>query len=136
MSYRNTFIRVAEDCLVGAAEVPAFRATSTVAELQHKLLSERPYTLTEEELYVRVHGLRKGLSEAEISQRYDELHAEVFAKPQACMRSSPLTKRYGFGAHYDAEGRIGLVPAGTASYGQLAADGALDQVAAMRSSRR
>ncbi len=136
MSYTNTFIRVADDCPVTAAEVPASRARPSVAELQHRLLSEHPYELTEEELYVRVHGLRQGLSEREISERYECLHAELFAKPQPCLRASPLTKRYGFGAHYDADGRIGLQPREGTSYARLATDPALGQLSAMRSARR
>lgn len=100
------------------------------------MLSKHPYELTEEQLYVRVHGLRKGLGEQEISERYDALHAEVFAKPQACLRASPLTKRYGYGAHYDAEGRIALHPREDHSYARLSDDQALKQLLAMRSARR
>ncbi len=136
MSYTNTFIRVAEDCPTAAAEVPPARAQPSVAELQHRLLSERPYELTEEELYVRVHGLRRGLSDDEIAELYDELHAEVFAKPQACLRASPLTKRYGFGAHYDAKGRIALHPREDGSYARLSDDPGLKQLLAMRYARR
>ena len=135
MSYRSTFIQVAEDCPTQEAQVPPARATPSVAELQHRLLSEHPYELTEEELYVRVHGLRRGLSEEEIRARYDALHAEVFAKPQACLRASPLTKRYGFGAHYDAEGRIALHAREDEAYARLADDPAIHQLRAMRSAR-
>lgn len=136
MSYTNTFIRVAEDCPVAGGEVPAGRAQPTVAELQHRLLSEHPYELTEEELYVRVHGLRRGLGEPEIVESYEALRDEVFAKPQACLRTSPLAKRYGFGAHYDAVGRIALHPREGESYARLSADPSLEQLPAMRSSRR
>jgi len=136
MSYVNTFIRVAPDCPVEVAEVPTARAQPSVAELQHTLLSQYPYRFTEEELYVRVHGYRKGLADAEIETRHDELHAEVFAKPQACLRASPLTKRYGYGAHYDARSRIALYPHQSDEYVRLAADDALQQLDAMRSSRR
>lgn len=135
MSYVNTFIRVADDCPTSTAEVPAPRARPSVAELQHRLLSKRPYELAEEELYVRVYGARQGLSDREISERYEALHAEVFAKPQACLRASPLTKRYGYGAHYDAEGRIALHPRDSDAYARLSSDPALKQLPAMRSRR-
>ena len=135
MSYTSTFIRVADDCLTETAEAPPARTRPSVAELQHRLLTQRPYELTEEELYVRVHGLRAGLSEQEVEERSESLHAEVLAKPQACLRASPLTKRYGFGAHYDADGRIALHPRGSDGYARLAEDAALTQLAAMRSSR-
>jgi len=136
VSYVNTFIRVADDCPTSTAEVPAPRARPSVAELQHGLLSERPYELTEEELYVRVHGARQGLGAREINEQYEALHTEVFAKPQACLRASPLTKRYGYGAHYDAEGRIALHPRDSDTYARLSSDPALKQLPAMRSTRR
>lgn len=132
----HTFIRIAEDCPVGAAEVPAGRAKASVAELQHHLLIERPYALTEEQLYVLVYGLRQGLGEREISRRWDALHAELYAKPQASMRASPLIKRYGYGAHYDAEGRTGLHTCGSEAYDRMARDPGLTQLVAMRSTRR
>ena len=135
MAYVSTFIRVAEDCPVTTAEAPPPRARPSVAELQHRLLSEHPYQPTEEELYVRVHGLRQGLRENEIEQRREALHAEVFAKPQACLRASPLAKRYGFGVHYDAAGRIALYPRDSPEYARLSSDGALTQLSAMRSTR-
>ncbi|WP_298711512.1 DUF6157 family protein [Micrococcus sp. 2A] len=37
-----------------------------------------------------------------------------FAKSQACLRASPLGKRHGWGLHHDAEGRVALVPLGSA----------------------
>lgn len=135
MSYADTFIRVAEDCPVQAGETPPPRVPPSVAELQHRLLIEAPYTLTEEDLYVRVHGLRRELDEDEIAAAWASLHAEVYAKPQACLRASPLTKRYGFGAHYDSEGRIGLHPVGSEGYARCASDAALTQLSAMRSRR-
>lgn len=136
MSYTDTFIRVADDCPVSAAEVPPARARPSVAELQHALLSGHPYDLTEAELYVRVHGVRQGLGDGEIAERHEALHAEVFAKPQACLRASPLTKRYGYGAHYDAYGRIALHPRQSDAYARLASDPTVTQLSAMRSARR
>jgi hypothetical protein len=135
VSYTNTFIRVADDCPTATGESPPARAKPSVAELQHRLLCAHPYELTEELLHVRVHGLRAGLDERETSERYDALHAEVYSKPQACLRASPLTKRYGFGAHYDGEGRIALHPREGDSYARLAHDPALKQLPAMRSTR-
>ncbi len=32
----------------------------------------------------------------------------LFSKPHACMRASQLPKKYGFGIHYDSEGRIAI----------------------------
>lgn len=84
---------------------------------------------------MRVHGLRRELDDGEIAARWAALRDEVYAKPQACLRASPLTKRYGFGAHYDSEGRIGLHPVGSEGYDRCAADETLVQLRAMRSRR-
>ena len=58
--------------------------------------------------------------------------AAFLAKPQACRRSSPLAKRYGWGIVHDAAARVALVPLGSPEYQQLAADPQLNHLRAMR----
>lgn len=64
-----------------------------------------------------------------------EAREEFFAKDQACLRSSPLGKRYGWGIHFDADSRIALVPLGSDEYQALATDASVKQLKAMRSKR-
>ena len=66
-----------------------------------------------------------------------EIRAELFAKPQACMRASSLPKRYGWGVHYDEQGRLALYGVESAEYGRFAAGEAagVKVVAAMRNRR-
>ncbi|WP_409484319.1 DUF6157 family protein [Arsenicicoccus dermatophilus] len=52
------------------------------------------------------------------------------------LRTSPLAKTYGWGIHSDGQGRVALVPLGSARYAELLADGSVTKVAAMRSARR
>lgn len=59
-----------------------------------------------------------------------------FAKPQACLRSSPLVKRYGWDLHHDEQQRIALVGVGTDAYLELMARHDVGQKVALRSSRR
>ncbi len=130
--YFDTFIRVADDCPVTAAETPAPGANGpTIASLQYELVSQRPYELTSDDVLFEVHRIRQCVP--------DELRAEArkafFAKSRACLRSSPLGKRYGWGIHCDAEGRVALVPVQSERYRALAADEALTQTRAMRSKR-
>src|SRR5690606_17859415 len=42
-NYSNTFIAVADDCPVHAAEVPLPKAAPTVASMQYELLHSAPY---------------------------------------------------------------------------------------------
>ncbi|RYD19559.1 MAG: hypothetical protein EOP88_18510 [Verrucomicrobiaceae bacterium] len=136
MSYSETFIRVSPDTKATAGTVPPEKAGArTVAGWQHALLAEHPYQLTERELYFRVHCHRHGISDAEAAKQRETILAEVFAKPQACLRASPLPKSYGWGVHYDEKGRIALAGVETAAYAKFTKDKALKQLDAMRSKR-
>jgi len=116
---------------VHAAEVPLPKAAPTVASMQYALLHSAPYTHTSDDVLFTVHALRKGILVSEQA----EARAIFFSKGQACMRASPLVKRHGFGLHHDAEGRIALVPLGSAAYARMLQDSTLKQVKAMRSKR-
>ena len=134
----DTFVLVAPDCSVTAAVVPAAkRAAPSVAVVQHELLTARPYKLTLADLIFEVHVRRAGVSRAEAKSRAAEIRAELFAKPQACMRTSPLPKRYGWGVHYDERGRLALYAMESEEYRRFA-EGKVDGVkveAALRSKR-
>lgn len=131
-NYTQVFIQVAEDCPVEAAEVPAAgNKAPTVASLQHELLTSRPYALTSDDLLFEVHAVRKGVPEADL----EEERQAFFAKSQACLRASPLGKRYGWGLHHDEQSRVALVPLGSERYQALANDSSIKQLKAMRSKR-
>jgi len=131
-NYANAFIRVADDCPIDGPEEPPIGGRGpTVAALQYELIARHPYELTSDDVLFRVHAIRHCIPEEE----HDGARAEFFAKDQACLRSSPLGKRYGWGIHHDADGRIALVPLGSERYDALAADGSLTQLKAMRSRR-
>jgi hypothetical protein len=109
MTYTNTFIQVAEDCPVSACEIPVSKGKTTPIHLiQYKLLTQNPYQYNHEELVFAVHVRRQAIPEAEVQDRKDELWAELFQKGHPCLRASSLTKRYGWGAHYNEDGKIAL----------------------------
>ncbi len=134
VGYTNTFIRVAEDCRATTGEVPPERGGApTVAGVQYAMLAAAPGRWTQEDVLIAsapgVRGL--DLDGDELERR----KAEYFAEPRACLRASPLGKTYGWGLHYDADGRITLHAVGSESYERLAADPTLTQLRAMRSKR-
>lgn len=131
-NYFNTFIAVAEDCPATIGIEPPVKAEAkTVANLQFTLLNESPYKYTSDELLFRVHALRKGFSESE----WPEEGKMFFSKGQPCMRSSPLTKRYGWGIHSNSDGRVALYGIDTREYIHYASQPGLTVVKAMRSKR-
>jgi hypothetical protein len=131
-NYANVFIQVADDCpIAGPEEPPVSGKGPTVAALQYELIAAHPYELTSDDVLFEVHAIRQQIPESDKA----EARAAFFAKDQACLRSSPLGKRYGWGTHHDAEGRLALVPLGSAEYATLAADDSIKQLKAMRSKR-
>lgn len=127
-NYTDTFIQVADDCPVTEAEVPPEKPRSpSIAALQHALISAHPYELTSDDVLFEVHRLRQ---QADAGSRDD-----YFAKDRACLRSSPLSKRYGWGVHHDTHGHVALVAVESQRYAELAADTSLRQTKAMRSKR-
>ena len=128
----NTFIEVAEDCPVVVAEVPPIRGeTKSIANLQFDVISEAPYRHTSDDVIFQVHAIRNDVAETDHSAERERL----FSKGQACLRSSPLAKRYGWGIHSDAEGRVALVPVGSDEYQRLATNSDTRHLKAMRSKR-
>lgn len=130
-NYYNTFIQVAPDCPTNIPEVPPVTATPTVAALQHRLIMERPYGLTSDDIIFGVAAIRADIPVCD----HEAERARFFSKGQPCMRASALSKRYGWGTHHDAQGRVALYGVGTPEYERLAADPQITQKLAMRSSR-
>lgn len=137
MGYEETFIVVAADCPVETAVTPTPRGGKpTIATIQYELLSARPYALTQEDVLFETHLRHKAVPGAHTTDRRDELRAEFFGKPQPCLRSSPLPKRYGWGLHFDARGCIGLWPMESDEYQRLAGgERGVDVLQALRTKR-
>lgn len=128
-NYRDTFITAAPDSTRAQGQIPA--KAGSVAALQFALLSEAPYRYTSDDLLFEVHAQRQGIA----GKEREQARAAFFAKPQACLRASPLVKQYGWGIHHDSAGRIALYGVETPRYRQLAADPTVAVVAGMRSRR-
>ncbi|HOW31595.1 MAG TPA: DUF6157 family protein, partial [Bacteroidales bacterium] len=99
--------------------------------IQYDLISKNPYRFTSDEVLLRVYMKRNSIG--------DENHAGAkelfFSKGQACFRSSPLTKRYGWGIHFNDEGKMALYGSETEPYGKLAGDPNLTALKALRSKK-
>ncbi len=85
------------------------------------------------EVFVR----QQQFSPDELAERGEELRQSFFGKPQACMRASMLPKRYGWGLHFNAEGKLAIVPLESEAYRYYAdgGEGGLRVLAAMRNRR-
>ena len=130
-NYFDTFIAVAEDCPVAASEIPPAQQPPTIAALHFELLADEPYTKTSDEVIFETYARRAGIDDGD----RDAAREAFFSKGQPCLRSSPLGKRYGWGVHSDAQGRVALVAQGSPEYERLLAASDVTQTRAMRSRR-
>lgn len=131
-NYLNTFIEIADDCPVKIGEVPPQKGdTRTVANSQFELIAHHPYEYTSDDVIFQVFAEKNKISRDE----QPAARAEFFSKGQPCLRSSPLTKRYGWGIHHNAEGKIALYAVDSPEYRQFTKDRSLQHVRAMRSKR-
>ena len=80
------------------AEVPTPKNDKpTLASRQYQMIAEHPYLYTSNDVIFTIYAECNSLEASEQRQA-------LFAKSQPCLRLSPLTKRYGWGVHTDAEG--------------------------------
>ncbi|QPF84380.1 hypothetical protein IC762_33035 [Bradyrhizobium genosp. L] len=132
----NTFIRVAEDCPARRGEQPLPRGDKpTVGTLQYTMLADAPYRYTSDDVVFATSAVGRELATKATKQERSLAREAFFSKGQACMRASPLGKRFGWGVHADAEGRIAIYAVDSKPYQALAADPKLAQTRAMRSKR-
>lgn len=130
-NYYNTFIEVSEDCPVFESEIPKEKGENkSVALLQFEMISHNPYQFTSDEVLFNIHALRNHLTPNDTNRE------EFFSKGQPCFRTSPLTKRYGWGIHFDENGNMALYNLDAPEYQKLKGDIGLTHLKAMRNKKK
>ncbi|WP_373512680.1 DUF6157 family protein [Persicitalea sp.] len=131
-NYYNILIEVADDCPVKVAEAPPIKGNrKSVANLQFEMVQKHPYQFTSDDVLFDIFAQRQDLSESE----REEARKKFFSKGQPCFRASPLPKRYGWGVHSDAKGKIALLAVESGEYQKLVDDKNTQHTKAMRSKR-
>ncbi|WP_313511914.1 DUF6157 family protein [Sphingobacterium sp.] len=110
---------------------PPAKEKRTIAEIQFELVAKNPYKYTSDDILFMVFADRNDLTKTE----YKEARELFFSKGQACLRTSPLAKRYGFGIHFDGNAKIAIYGVGTLEYEKYIADEKLKKIKAVRSKR-
>lgn len=132
-NYFNTFIEIAEDCPSQIGEVPPLRGEKkSVANLQFEMLYDHPYKYTSDEALFAVFARRKEFRKAD----WEAQREMFFSKGQPCFRAAPLSKRYGWGVHSNAEGKVAIFAADDPLYQAFVEDESIQKVKAMRSKRK
>lgn len=129
--YKNTFIEIAEDCPTDKGQIPPIKSKKTIANIQYDVISKNPYKFTSDDVLFKVYAERNDLSK----NQFESERKKLFSKGQACLRSSPLTKRYGWGIHFDENSKIAIYGVETNKYEKYANDKNLNTLKAMRSNK-
>ncbi len=133
MCYRNTFIMVSEDSTAVSGVVPVPRhGKPTIASIEYELITSDPYSYTQEDVQFKTYVIKNQIDSGDMEGLWDEF----FAKPKACFRASPLVKSYGWGIHYDEQGKIALYDVSSEAYRQFVQSEGIALLKGMRSKRK
>ncbi|MBW8351060.1 hypothetical protein K0H71_16665 [Bacillus sp. IITD106] len=133
MSYKNTLITISEDSKVTSAKVPvAKNEKPTIASIEYDLIKNNPYKYTQDDVQFKTYLIKNQMEEVNV----DALREQFFSKPKACFRASPLVKNYGWGIHYDDEGKVAIYDAESENYQQLLERDDITKVKGIRSKRK
>lgn len=131
-NYYNTFITIADDCTELIASIPPLRGgKKTVAGLQFEMIYENPYTYDSDDVLFGVNAIKKAFEKYELAEQRELF----FSKGQPCFRASALGKKFGWGIHCNADGKIAIYAVESAEYQNLIQDEKVKKVKAMKSTR-
>lgn len=80
---------------------------SRIAIYHYEKLSKHPLKYTSDELLFDIFAERNDISSSELEDKKQN----YFLKGQACLRTSPLAKKNGFGIFHNQNSKIKLIPA-------------------------
>lgn len=133
MSYQNTFITISEDSAVESAITPLSRNNKpTIASIEYELIYNNPYKYTQSDVQFQTYLIKNDI----VSDQLHELREQFFQKPKACFRASPLVKKYGWGIHYDAEGKVAIYGVDSEAYERFLLSDDITKLKGMRSKRK
>ncbi|TDQ41076.1 DUF6157 family protein [Aureibacillus halotolerans] len=134
LNYYQTFITTSPDCraLEGTAPKVKEGKALTKARIEYDMLSAHPYSYTQEELLYQVHLHHKQIP---VEEQNEQARKAFFQKSHACLRASALPKTYGWGLHFNQEGKIALYGSETNAYEEFVQDKSITKLSGMRSKR-
>jgi hypothetical protein len=116
---REELIEVATDTSAVRGEVPSDSGISkTIARISYEVLADNPYRFDEREFYHEVHVVRRGRTNLKI-ENYN-------------IKRLALVKKYGWGIHRNAHGKLALVACESSRYKELQADPRVKRTKAYR----
>ncbi|TMF15968.1 MAG: hypothetical protein E6I37_00175 [Chloroflexi bacterium] len=130
MNYYNTLIEIAEGSPATKAEVPKPKGgKKTKPVIEYEMIANHPYKYTEEDIafetYAVLHNIPKAI--------WPKERQTFLSKGHPHLRVSALAKRYGWGIHNNAEGKVALIAVNSLKYKKLMKDPRTTKIKAFRS---
>lgn len=133
MSYKNTFITISEDSTADSGIVPPERhGRPTIASIEYDLMKKNPYQYTQDDVQFQTYLIKNQIE----TDNMDELRNQFFATSKACFRASPLVKKYGWGIHYDDQGKVAIYDVNSEKYDEFLKMENITLLKGMRSKRK
>lgn len=118
VDYFNTFIAVAPDSTALTGIVPSGGPKSTsIAARTWRMIADSPYEHTSADVIFSVFADRTHIP----PEDRPAAREAYFSVGRACLRSSDLGKKYGWGVHANTRGFVALYAVGSAEYASFAA---------------
>ncbi len=132
MNYVDTFIIVADDCPAEEGVKPVVKECKAkpIHAIQYDLITDSPYKLTQEDILFKVYAQRNSISENDAKARDEYLQKDL-----PCLRTSALTKKYGWGIHFNNEGKANLFSKNSSEYELFSKNKDIKLIKALRNKR-
>ena len=130
-NYFNTFLLVSDGTKASCGTKPPSKAVKTAAEKQYEMIAEHPYAYTSDDVIFQIYAEKNNIGKGE----WDTARQKFFSKGQPCLRTSPLVKSYGFGIHYDSDGKIALYGMEDGKYQKFVSDLKIKKIKGMKLAR-
>ncbi len=132
-NYYNTFIIVSDDCPIGKSEMPPVKDDQkTAANIHFEMIKKKPYQYTSDDVIFEVFAHKNDLT----AKEKPKAREEFYSKGQPCLRTSALGKRYGWGIHYNAEGKMAMYGIDSKEYQTYSKDKSLKIIKAINNTRK
>ncbi len=130
MNYYNTLIEIAEDSPATKAEVPKPKGgKKTKPVIEYEMIADHPYKYTEEDIAFETYAVLHNIPKA----GWPKERQTFLSKGHPHLRVSALAKRYGWGIHNNAEGKVALIAVNSLKYKKLMKDPRTTKIKAFRS---
>ncbi|SFS47247.1 DUF6157 family protein [Sphingobacterium wenxiniae] len=131
-NYYKTLITPARDCSAQQGIVPPEKVDKkTIANYQFEWISQHPLQYTSDDIIFEIYALKQDLLPTE----KEAARQQFFSKGQPCLRTSPLTKTYGWGIYADEDGKIKLIDSASTEFQEMLSDEQIKKVSAMKSKK-